>query len=156
MNKNINLQWLDDEKKISESEISSLEDTVGVAFPQKYKIIIRNHDGCTPVKSDFSYLDVLSQSRMSGIGAFISIVTDEYLSMLDTFQDPPEFFPTGIVAFAEVGNGDLICFDYRVDPKTDNPPIVYWNHEAEEGKDVSFIAKDFEEFLSILKEPEDL
>ena len=52
-------------------------------------------------------------------------------------------------------NGDLICFDYRSDPQSDNPPIVYWNHEADEDGNAFFIAKDLDAFLSMLYAEED-
>ncbi len=72
------------------------------------------------------------------------------------FKSPPEFFPEGLIAFAETGGGDSICFDYRESRDNPNPPIVYWDHEADAGKDVSFISKDLKSFLSMLKEPEDV
>jgi len=76
--------------------------------------------------------------------------------MISRIKNPPEFFPEGLISFASVGNGDLICFDYRADPKTDNPPIVIWEHEAA-GSDeaVSFIAPDFESFMNMLMSDEE-
>jgi len=61
-----------------------------------------------------------------------------------------DLFTKGLLIFANVGNGDLICFDYRQNPKSDNPSVVYWDHEEDEDKNVSFIAKDFDAFLSML------
>jgi hypothetical protein len=150
------ISWLDESKPVSQRKIRNIETKIGFQFPQFFKEIITKHSGCTPVQSDFKYFDKYLNSLFgTGIGCFIPIQYDGYSSILYTFKNPPEFFPKSLVAFAETGNGDLICFDYRDNPTTDNPPIVYWNHEAEIGKDVSFIAKDFEEFLSMLKEPED-
>ncbi len=79
-----------------------------------------------------------------------------YENIIDNYHNPPECFPKNIVAFAINGGGDRICFDYRKAPNSDNPPIVFWDHGADIETDISFIAKDFEEFISMLKEPEDI
>lgn len=77
-------------------------------------------------------------------------------SLLSTFNSPPEFFPEGLVAFSEDGGGNYICFDYRQGKKNSDPSVVFWNHEAEIGKDVSFVAINFEVFLSMLKSEEEI
>jgi len=61
----------------------------------------------------------------------------------------------GIIPFGITGFGDYICFDYRADPKTDNPPVVYWAHEFNEGEDVIPLAPNFEEFLDMLMSEEE-
>jgi hypothetical protein len=89
------------------------------------------------------------------IGAYLPLNESEYGHFLKEFSNPPECFPEGLVVFADTGCGDLICFDYRQGTDNPNPSIVYWFHEAEPGKDVSFIANNFEEFLGMLTQPED-
>lgn len=141
---------------IEEKRIDFIKKQIKFKLPQYYLDLMRLSNGCEIGKNHFSYFDLDMESLTdSCLGGFLSLMPDEYTDFYETFLKPPELFPRNIIAFAEVGNGDLICFDYRSDPKTDNPPVVYWNHEAEVGKDISFIAKDFEEFLSMLKEPED-
>ena len=49
----------------------------------------------------------------------------------------------------------MICFDYRKNQTTDNPPIVIWNHDMGLEHRVVFIANNFEEFINMLHEPED-
>ena len=75
--------------------------------------------------------------------------------IVGNYNDPAEFFPKNLVAFGRNGGSDLICFDYRAEPNTDNPPVVYWIFGRNEGEDISFLANSFEEFLGILKEPEE-
>jgi hypothetical protein len=77
-----------------------------------------------------------------------------YHDIINQYHNPPEFFPERLLAFGSNGSGNRICFDYRTDPKTDNPPIVYWDHGADIGEDVWFEANNFEEFIKTLKEPE--
>ena len=81
---------------------------------------------------------------------------EESYNIVQLNQTPPEFFPKGLVAFGEDGGGDFICFDYREGKDNPNPPIVYWRHDANEGEDVSFIAKDFETFIGMLKSEDEL
>ena len=64
-------------------------------------------------------------------------------------------FEDGLIPFGENGGGDYICFDYRNDKTTDNPPIVIWNHDMGLKHRVVFIANNFEEFINMLHEPED-
>ena len=125
-------------------------------LPTQFVELLMISDG-GDVDYDFDYYDVdLEFIVGTGVPCIYGVMHGENDNLIYRYNNPPEFFPHGLLAFSETGNGDLICFDYRANPKTDNPPIVYWNHEAQEGRDVSFVAKDFEEFLSILKEPEDL
>ncbi|MGN6670334.1 MAG: SMI1/KNR4 family protein [Candidatus Nucleicultricaceae bacterium] len=152
-----NIQWLDAGKIINRETISDWENKAGIKLPQIYVQLIQNHDGGTPIKEDFKYFDnAFQKTRVSGIGAFISFQPEDKFNMLHYFQDPPEFFPKGLIAFASTGGGDFICFDYRDGKSNSDPDIVLWDHEADIGKDVSFVAKNFEEFMSILEEPEDL
>ena len=72
--------------------------------------------------------------------------------LLSLFLNKPEFFPENLIVFAEVGNGDLVCFDYREGKDNPDPPVVYWCHEYPENENVSFIAKNFEEFIGMLRE----
>ena len=117
--------------------------------------MLSNH-GRRPVKTDFEYMDS-EKSRIIGTGVdvFYSLNKSDYDDILRNYLDPPEFFPEGLIAFADVGNGDLICFDYRKGKDNPDPPVVYWNHEANVGEDVSFVAKNFEEFMGMLREPDD-
>ncbi|WP_218459882.1 SMI1/KNR4 family protein [Rickettsia sp. TH2014] len=66
-------------------------------------------------------------------------------NIIDIYNNPAEFFPKNLVAFGIDGGGNKICFDYRADPNTDNPPVVYWIIGYNEGEDISFLAYNFEE-----------
>lgn len=151
----IKVTWIDLEDPVSLEKVKQVETLIGVKLSKQYVDLIKNHDGCTPVQDSFKYFDQYrSKDVRSGIGRFIPIKQNEFQNMITVYQEPPEFFPENLVAFAEDGGGDYICFDYRQGKNNLNPPIVYWNHEADVGKDVSFVANNFEEFLGMLEEPE--
>lgn len=105
----------------------------------------------------YQYYDVCFKRYFTdGLGFIygISDHNDQIYDIVTEYYTPPEFFPKNLVAFSDTGSGNLVCFDYRNNPKTNDPPIVYWDHEADVGKDVSFIANNFDDFLGILKETE--
>jgi hypothetical protein len=134
-----------------------VEEMIGIRFPHSYFEMIYTRDGSTPKPNIFEYYDIDYEFNVKNcIGSFLCINPNQYGDLLSTYLNPPEFFPKGLVAFAEDGGGNLICFDYREGKDNPNPPIVYWNHEADIGKDVSFVAKDFETFIGMLKSDDEL
>lgn len=135
--------------------IKRVEKKVMVQFPALFSKLLKECDAGIPLQTDFHYFDVSHKCLMpQSVGGFLGVEDSEY-NILEIYNSPPEFFPDGLVAFAETGGGDLICFDYREGKDNPDPAIVYWNHEADIGKDVSFIAENFEAFLGMLKKPED-
>lgn len=142
----------DVQNTINKSHVVALS-YVPYKLPDLYIQLLRITNGCR-ADYEFSYYDNdFKQFCDNGIQCFYGIKCDEYLDIIYHYLNPPEFFPNHLVAFSDNGGGDMICFDYREDPKTDNPPIVFWNHEANEGEDVSFVAKDFDSFIKMLKPP---
>ena len=174
-NKNTNhIKWR--EGSYPGLETTKTLDNFPFFIPTAFLDLLKIHDG-GDIEYDFNYFDVDCNSIMQGcIGTIYGINTinskipnknfdhlstdyynqkeffTTYNNLIDGYYHPPEFFPKNIVPFARDGGGNFVCFDYRSNPKTNNPPIVYWNHEADIGKDVSFIAKNFDEFISMLKE----
>ena len=149
-------EWVDEGHPISEDDLIFIEKRFEVIFPLQYRSLILLHSGGTPQKDTFEYYDE-SALRMaeSGIGYFIPLIGENTQSVKSLKEFPPEFFPEGLIAFGETGGGDFMCFDYRQGKDNLDPPIVYWNHGAEIGKDVSFIAPNFDKFISLLKQPDD-
>lgn len=149
-----NIKWDRKNTSLREELITTIE-KFSFKIPEKFIELLKVSNGGV-IDYDFDYYDMDCETHIgTGIGYIYGVSTKHY-SIIKEYKDPPEFFPKNIVAFAETGSGNMICFDYRSDPNTDNPPIVYWNHEAPEDRDVSFVAKDFEEFLSILKAPKNI
>lgn len=138
---------------VSKERLSVLEVEMGIRFPVFFLKTINHCDGGVPIDGTFEYYDPIQNITIkSGVAGFLRLMPSKWGSILDDYLSPPEYFPEGLIAFADVGNGDLICFDYRDGKDNPNPPVVYWNHEADEGEDVSFVAKNFEEFMGMLRE----
>lgn len=156
MNKKI--EWLYCEKQASQERIDFVSQKVGVVFPNYFVALMQKCDGGTPKIAAFDYYDESLKFVVgTGIGSFLTFEKGdyEYDDILSCYESSSDLFPQGLVAFADTGGGDYICFDYRKDKANPDPEIVYWFHEAEEGKNVSFVAKNFESFMGMLKEEDD-
>ncbi len=143
---------------VSLERIRDVESEIGVRFPKSYIDFILPNDGCYIEPHGFMYFDESFQKKVgSGIGVFLRLNETEGSDqdILNEYKTPSEFFPSNLIAFAE-NNGDYICFDYRKGKDNLDPPVVYWSHESEEDKSVSFLADNFEAFLKILKTDEEM
>lgn len=150
-----------DEGKISLNIIQSLEKFYGIALPQFYVDFITQHNAARLDANVFDYDD---PNRHNGRNAD-SIAFENVQNIRETIEliksgEEPDWpieyrFEDGLIPFGDNGGGDMICFDYRKDRETDNPPIVIWNHDMGLEHRVVFIAPNFEEFINMLHEPND-
>ena len=149
-------KWKKCKGEVTPERVHYVQSQLSIKFPESYLQIIKECDGGIPVHTDFDYFDEYFKSTVgTGIGSFLPLNPSSYGDVLEeNLLSPPEFFPEDLIAFAEVGNGDLICFDYRQGKDNPDPSVVYWSHGADIGKNISFVAKNFEAFLEILKKSE--
>lgn len=143
------LNWVIKEVGVNDTALEHLRGLVPYRLPINFIKLMRESDGGTTLERNFFYKNNSLGLRRSSVGCFLSIGPSDD-SLLDAFKNPPEFFPSKVLPFAVTGNGNYICFDYREDSSTDNPTIIYWDHEEPEGKDISFIAKNFDDFINML------
>ncbi len=123
---------------------------LGYKLPESFYKLVKNNDGGDIYPKNFEYFDVgIENYRIGFISKVNSINSQETESILKDYYEPPEDLPKGLVVFADSGER-LLCFDYRNDPDTDNPPIVMWSLGEVAGKDISYVANDFDSFLDML------
>ena len=133
---------------ISRTDITKIEQSIHARLPKLYVSLMSIHDGGWVVKDCFSYFDrYKNRCEKGNIGIMYSLIKGEE-SVLQDFVEPPEFFPEGLVSFADDGGGNLVCFDYR-ENKSD-PPVVFWVCGDSIGEDTHFLAKNFEGFVDML------
>ena len=147
--------------KASINEIQRIETIKNIVLPTLYKDFISIHNEASLHRDVFDYNDPNRGGSQNSDGISFENV-EEILENIDLLQYGEESdwdikyrFEDGLIPFGENGGGDMICFDYRKNKDTDNPPIVIWNHDMGLENRVVFIADNFEEFVNILHEPED-
>lgn len=142
--------------KVDLTVIEEFENTLGVKFPESYKILISENDYLEPVKSCFTYTEPSGNINENSFiyGGFNEDVYGDKVKYLN--QDYKDYYKQ-IVRFGCTGNGDHLGFDYRVNK--DEPSIVlilhdcFYDHGSENEKEwVVKLAKKFDDFVSNLYE----
>lgn len=158
------IEWITREKPTNLKEIKEFEVKCGYKFPKSYIDLMLKYNGA----QIFNYLTRFNTYYESGkkfdagfsICEFLAFGKDnvtEDTSLIDwkwEIKDRNYLFPEHLIPVIFAGGGNYVCFDYRHDPKTDNPRVVFWFHEEagclEEGLEVYFVANSFDEFLDSL------
>lgn len=146
------LTWEDCEPGASSALIADVEAQLGVRFPDDFRALVQTCQGGTPVERSVFRVHVRQRTMGSGLGALLKIetISDDLTGLRLDDQIPDRVIP-----FAEVGNGDFICFDYR-SPDGDAIPVVYWAHEWNKDESVFPLAPTFAAFLDMLEPPQDV
>lgn len=158
--KNLNSEnIIRDEGHISMKVVRELEKLYNLILPKEYTNFITRHNGARMLARIFDYFDPNREGKNSDAVHFDKLENIRHSIELLTCDEEPDWpieyrFEEGLIPFGDNGGGDLICFDYRKNKGTDNPPIVIWNHDMGLKHRVVFIANNFEEFINMLHEPE--
>lgn len=136
--------------------IEKFEEDFSIRFPLPYKNLLAKYNQLYPEKNCFSYnvnnkvdeRDVVFLGY--GEGASESV---------EKSQEYDVYGHDGVITFGESANGDHICFDYRQNPTTDNPPVVLMYHDqyvndkhGQPKMAIVKIADDFDSFIDMLHE----
>ncbi|HDR1206280.1 TPA: SMI1/KNR4 family protein, partial [Pasteurella multocida] len=113
--------------------------------------------------SYISYYDSNNEEGIVGIG-FDSFETELNSDPQDIrrqyIYDDPIYGYEHVYSFGSTGEGHFICFDYRDDPKGDEPKIcivIHDEYDEKTGKMRLFpVAENFEAFLDSLKSFDEL
>lgn len=150
-----------DEGSVPINVINRIEKSYNIALPRLYVNFIIFHNEARLFSRVFGYDDPNRHSGRNADSIAFENVNDiqEIINLIKSGEEPDwpiEYrFEDGLIPFGDNGGGDLICFDYRKDRETDNPPIVIWNHDMGLEHRVVFIAPNFEEFINMLHESND-
>ncbi|HDR1592751.1 TPA: SMI1/KNR4 family protein, partial [Pasteurella multocida] len=121
------------------------------------------HNSVSVEPSYISYYDSNNEEGIVGIG-FDSFETELNPDPQDIrrqyIYDDPIYGYEHVYSFGSTGEGHFICFDYRDDPKGDEPKIcivIHDEYDEKTGKMRLFpIAENFEAFLDSLKSFDEL
>lgn len=105
------IEWYRCEKAATSKAVIKTKSKIKFKLPQLYYDLMMVCDAGAPLKTDFDYYDYSHKCKMpQALGCFLGLEDKEY-NIVKSFLNPPEFFPKGLIAFAETGGGDYICFD---------------------------------------------
>jgi hypothetical protein len=168
------MQWEFYDPPVGEERIAEVQRTHGIRFPDAFLDIVRSGDsGQLPdayfmvalpwfdTPDGFGIGEILSfrvpmrrdirERMMWDPNAWRGVYESPWTSIEDLIEDPPEGFDPGLVAFAQTGAGDLICFDWRKGKSDPDPPIVIWLHEFTDDGPVVPVAPNFKALLDNLQ-----
>ena len=150
-----------DEGSLSTDIIHMFEKLYNIRLPILYKTLTYYYNGARLENDCFDYADLNLNGEVNTDAIAFDCLDkiDHRIENIKSGEEvdwPIEYrFEDGLIPFGDNGGGDMICFDYRNDKTTDDPPIVIWNHDMGLKHRVVFIANNFEEFINMLHEPED-
>ncbi|MCL7819288.1 hypothetical protein PMCNE_21070 [Pasteurella multocida] len=155
-----NLDIYDDYGMVSQEIISDFEGTFGIKLPKLYIELITKHNAPGIIQSYFDYYDSYrNEDEYSSFG-FEGFETES-----NKYEPPENIFAQylyddeiygyeHVYSFGSTGEGHFICFDYRDDPKGDEPKIcivIHDEYDEKTGKRLLFpVAENFEAFLDML------
>jgi hypothetical protein len=159
---------------ITDQRIEEVQQSLGVRFPDQFLDWVKICDGGLKRDSVFDYVHPSDRSiEADAMGYLFSFrepmdryLKEIYRNDLDLWRamdiqpwwtiedinqlERAEHFPAGLIAFADNGSGDHICFDYRSNMSASNPSIAIWLHEFYPDS-IGWIAQDFATFAGSLR-----
>lgn len=140
-----------------EAMIADVEAQLGVRFPDEYRAIVKTCQRGYPVERDGFQVRQGKRTTGACLGCLLMVdpaaTSDSIIPTLASVRIDDQI-PDNVIPFGAVGNGDLICFDYR-HTDGDAVPVVYWDHEWDKDESVFPLAPTFAAFLDMLEPDED-
>ncbi|WEV49351.1 SMI1/KNR4 family protein [Acinetobacter sp. ESL0695] len=141
---------------IDKSVVLDFAKEKNVIFPDLYVEFISMHNGGQFVENNFIFFDEADNYIESNIGfcSYGNIVGNENI---EDCQDYDIYGYDNLITFGLDGGGDYIAFDYRKDPLTNNPPVVFMYHDeyiTDHNNQIKMkviqVANNFEDFVKML------
>jgi len=140
---------------LSESRLREAEQRMGVKCPESYRTFLLEHNGGRPSPNEFP-ITGLAKNPVGAVGHFFGIDVDmRCYDLLWNAETMGGRLPPRMLAIADNDCGDLICLSVSED---DCGAVYFWDHEGEPrsdevsgGRNLYFVAKDFECFLRNLR-----
>lgn len=133
--------------------INEFEEEIGFRFPDNYKALISKDNALYPEEMIFDFINVESSRKDERDVSFYGYGSD--IEDYDDIkrQDFDVYGHNGVIAFGRSANGDYVCFDYRDNPLTDDPPVVVMLHDYPDENNkmlICHVADSFEKFVDSL------
>lgn len=152
------LKILDDNGQTDVQLIRDFEKDYNVTLPISYVELVLKHNGLYFANNRFDFKNMDGIVDSTDI-YFLSFGEDFPENIVDYqwYGDPYEH--ENIIPFGINALGDRICFDYRQDLSSNNPPVclvdcedTFTNEHGQEKMVIFPVANSFDEFLDMLYE----
>ncbi|HHE3496547.1 TPA: SMI1/KNR4 family protein [Pasteurella multocida] len=154
-----NINIYSDYGKVDKEIILEFENEFNIKLPSLYIDLITAHNAPKSEENCFEYYNERNQPTFSSFG-FEGFETERSSASLENIYaqyiyDDPIYGYEHVYSFGHTAEGHFICFDYRDDPKGDEPKIcivIHDEYDEKTGKRLLFpVAENFEAFLDNLK-----
>lgn len=152
------LKIIDDNGQADIQLIRDFEKEYNITLPNSYVELILKHNGLRLYNNRFEFVDI--EGTIDSTEIYFLIFGDAWYDKIVDYQwsgDPYEH--ENIIPFGINALGDRICFDYRQDLSSNNPPVclvdcedTFTNEHGQEKMVVFPVANSFDEFLDMLYE----
>lgn len=138
--------------------INDFEKKYNISFPKSYCDLMLKHNGVRFEQDTFRYF----KNNQYWVESNISFLAFGNPIGTELINDSQYYSEKNLIAFGLNEFGYLICFDYRQDRMTNDPPVVIMYHDefmtnehSQEKMVILPIANSFDEFLDMLYEEVD-
>jgi SMI1 / KNR4 family. len=151
--KEIEVDVYRDSGVVEVKELEFFEHQIGYKLPHEYKNLISKHNALRPKNDcfDFQFNSKTDSRDISFYGYGKEISSN--VNIVKNQQEKDQYYHDHIVIIGESANGDYICFDYRNNPLTDDPPVVLMLHDYPDANNkmlICHVADNFEQFVDSL------
>ena len=112
--------------------IENYESHIAYKFPLSYKALMTKHNVAWLENREFDF--TVKGENDSRDVAFYGYGDQVPSHSLMSEAQPLEHCYSGIVAIGQSCEGDYICFDYRENPTTKNPPVILMLHDYQDSE----------------------
>lgn len=145
--------------KVEDFYISNFEKVADIELPTNYVKLLESNNALSTEESVFKFHNTFTNHTdcrdISFYGFGDKIPSSDRITRVLNLS---EYGHNKVIIFGKSANGDFICFDYRHDPKTNEPKVVLMHHDVYGPDDKMLIcpvANSFDEFINALYKPRD-
>ena len=128
--------------------IRKAEYELGFVFPPSFRAWLQDNNGSSVDGIDRIYPVFDERDPRTTWDSITRNFKDNWLDWTGNFEGGADTF-SNLLPFAEVGDGDLYCFDYNHPGLDSEVPVVRWSHETGE---TELRGASFTDFVGKLKE----
>lgn len=152
----MNLEIIDTNHQINESDVLILEKLLNVSLPMDYKDFLLYCNGGQPKLHSFDYKLPDGRNWSGGVRVFFGVDVDDWEDLKHYYALYEDRIPKQMLPIANDDGGNLILLVLN---SLEKGKVYFWDHNEESEDDepptndnIYFVANSFTEFLENLKE----